>query len=163
MMAMCSSSVVPSDTGAAPPDKTLKLSASTPAMLPRHAALGKAVPASMMAITLALFCLACGSSDPPERHGGSPEASSTAALDPAQVPESLRHLVPLARQWGIGDDLERTKQIERSSAADRDALAAALAPHHAEITAGLDSLEPGAMSDEAAAFMFMQLALEEMP
>jgi hypothetical protein len=71
--------------------------------------------------------------------------------------------VLLARRWGIGDDLERMEYIERSSAADRDALATALAPHHADITAWLDSLEPGAMSDEAAAFMFMQLALEEMP
>jgi hypothetical protein len=53
--------------------------------------------------------------------------------------------------------------IERSSAADRDALANALAPYHGEITVWLDSFEPGAMSDEAAAFMYMQLALEEMP
>jgi hypothetical protein len=55
------------------------------------------------------------------------------------------------------------EHIERSTAADRDALTTALAPHHAEITAWLDSLGPGPMSDEAAAFMFMQLALEEMP
>jgi hypothetical protein len=52
--------------------------------------------------------------------------------------------------------------IERSSQPDRQALAAALAPYHGEITAWLDSFGSGSMPDEAAAFMYMQLALEEM-
>jgi hypothetical protein len=92
---------------------------------------------------------------------GSP--SSGYALDPGKVPEPLRHLVPLARRWGVGDDVERMELIERSSQPDRQALAAALAPYHGEITAWLDSFGSGSMTEEAAAFMYMQLALEEMP
>jgi hypothetical protein len=117
----------------------------------------------LVAIVLVFFYLGCGPSDTPGRGEGSPELPSSYTLDSTQVPESFRHLVPLASQWGIGDDTERVEYIERSSAADRDALATALAPYHAEITVWLDSFDPGAMSDEAAAFMYMQLALEEMP
>lgn len=117
----------------------------------------------LAAIALAFALSGCGSSEAPEAREAAPGLSSGAALDPTQVPEGLRHLVPLAEQWGIGDDVERMEAIERSSPAARDALASALAPHHAEITAWLDSSDPAAMSDEAAAFMYMQLALEEMP
>jgi hypothetical protein len=46
--------------------------------------------------------------------------------------------------------------------AEREELRAAVAPVHATITAWLDSFGQGAMSDEAAAFMYMQLALEEI-
>ena len=116
-----------------------------------------------VAIALACSWLGCGPSDTPGMEGGSPNPGSSYELDPAQVPETIRHLVPLARQWGIGDDTKRMESIERSSAADREALAIAIAPYHADITAWLDSFEAGAMSDEAAAFMYMQLALEEIP
>ena len=118
---------------------------------------------SVIAIALAFFSLACGPPDTPGTTEVLVDRSSSDTLDPDQVPERLRHLVPLASEWGIGDDVDRMEYIERSSTADRDALAAALEPHHAEITAWLDSLGPHAMSDEAAAFMYMQLALDEMP
>lgn len=49
-----------------------------------------------------------------------------------------------------------------AQAAERHALRTALQPHHARITAWLDSFGQRAMTDEAAAFMYMQLALEEM-
>jgi hypothetical protein len=114
-------------------------------------------------ITVALLFLGCGSSDAPESSEGLADLSSSHGLDPNQVPPRLRHLLPLAGQWGIGDDVERMEYIERSSPAERDDLARALAPYHAEITAWLDSFEPGAMSEEAAAFMYMQLVLEEFP
>jgi len=113
-----------------------------------------------VAIALALSCLGCGSSDAPQT--SAIELSSGYTLDPGEVPEGIRHLVPLATQWGIGDDVERREYVESSTEADRDALSDALASHHAEITAWLDSFEPGAMSGEAAAFMYMQLALEQM-
>jgi hypothetical protein len=118
---------------------------------------------SLSAIAFALFFLACGPSDAPESSEGLAGLSSSPRLDPNQVPARLRHLVPLASQWGIGDDVERMEYIERSSPADRENLANSLAPYHAEITAWLDSFEPGAMSQEAAAFMYMQLVLEEVP
>ena len=78
------------------------------------------------------------------------------------VPEDLRHLVPLAEKWGIGDDVERAEFIDRASAGDRRALVQAITPHQSRVTAWLDSFGTDPMSDEAAAFMYMQLAVEEM-
>lgn len=89
-------------------------------------------------------------------------AAAVSQLDPAEVPEALRLLVPLAQTWGIGDDVERAEYIARASVADREALRQAIAPHQARITAWLDSFGADPMSDEAAAFMYMQLAVEQM-
>ncbi len=83
-------------------------------------------------------------------------------LDTEQVPADLRHLVPMAERWGIGDDVDRVAKGDRATAAEREELRAAVEPHHARITAWLNSFGQGPMSDEAAAFMYMQLALEEM-
>jgi hypothetical protein len=95
-----------------------------------------------------------------------PSASATEVraqrLDPAQVPDDLRHLVPVAERWGIGDDVDRNAKVDAATPAERDELATALEPHHARITAWLDSFGQGLMSDEAAAFMYMQLAHAEM-
>ena len=52
------------------------------------------------------------------------------------VPEDLRPLVPLALQWGIGDDRLRSDVVDRASGAEKRAL--------------------------FDAFMSMQLTLEEM-
>ena len=87
-----------------------------------------------------------------------------ATLDTTKIPEDLRHLAPLAQEWGIGDDVDRGDKVDASTPAERETLRQAVGPHHARITAWLDSFGDGAsMTDEAAAFMYMQLALEEMP
>jgi hypothetical protein len=87
-----------------------------------------------------------------------------ASLNPARVPEHLRELLPLAERWGIGDDVDRGRALERATEAERQELRQAVAEHGAEITKWLDSFGSGAaMSDEAAAFMYMQLAVEELP
>lgn len=83
-------------------------------------------------------------------------------LQAEKVPADLRHLVPLAEKWGIGDDVERGEFIEQATASERQDLIRALAPHQNAITAWLDSFESNPMTDEAAAFMYMQLAAEEM-
>ncbi len=89
--------------------------------------------------------------------------SARIALDATKVPAELRSLVPLAEYWGIGDDVIRDVLQESESQAQKAALAKAVNPHNAAITAWLDSLPAGQpMSDEAAAFMYMQLGLEEM-
>ena len=103
----------------------------------------------------------CGS----ENAGDSPASASSAVaqrLNPEQVPEDLRHLVSLAEKWGIGDD-DRSAKVESSTPAERSELRAAITPVASSITTWLDSFGKGPMSDEAAAFMYMQLALEEMP
>ena len=112
---------------------------------------------------LALLALtACGGS---QDSGDSAAAGATPTLrlDPQRVPADLRHLVPLAEQWGIGDDIERMTKVDRATDTEREQLRVALDPHHARITAWLDSFGQSPMPDEAAAFMYMQLALEEMP
>ncbi len=78
------------------------------------------------------------------------------------MPADLRHLVRHAERWGIGDDVDRNDKVRRATAAEREELRSAITPLYARITAWLDSFGGGAMSDEAAAFMYMQLALEEM-
>jgi hypothetical protein len=86
----------------------------------------------------------------------------TLDLDPQNVPADLRHLTPLAERWGIGDDVIRLDCVDTASAAERQELHDALYEPYDEITAWLDSFGDRPMSDEAAAFMYMQLALEEM-
>lgn len=93
--------------------------------------------------------------------GGGSESPSL-ELDASKVPEDLRSLVPLAARWGIGDDVDRNAKVDKASDAERAELKNAVDPLSARITAWLDSFPSGAMSDEAAAFMYMQLALEEM-
>ena len=83
-------------------------------------------------------------------------------LDPQTVPADLRHLIPLAQRWGIGDDVERLAQVDAATSAQRAELRNALAPHQARVTAWLNSFGDGQMSEEAATFMYMQLAVEEM-
>ena len=114
-----------------------------------------------IAALLGTAAAACGY----DRAGGDGEDGTAAAvsqLDPAAVPEALRPLVPLAQVWGIGDDVDRAEFIARASPADREALRAAIAPHQARITAWLDSFGTDPMSEAAAAFMYLQLAVEEM-
>ena len=90
-------------------------------------------------------------------------AAARTPLDPANVPAHLRSLVPLAEYWGIGDDVLREMLQEAESPAKKTALADAANPHNAAITAWLDSWPQGEpMSDEAAAFMYMQQGLDEM-
>ena len=116
-------------------------------------------------ILLVLVILGTGCADVRSDAGAEAEQlpTSTYELQAENVPAHLRDLVPLAEKWGIGDDVERAEFVERASAADRQALKEAIAPHQSAITAWLDSFGMSSMSDEAAAFMYMQLAVEEMP
>jgi hypothetical protein len=70
--------------------------------------------------------------------------------------------VPLAQRWGIGDDVARSERVEKATAGERSELRTAFGPRQARITAWLDSFGQGAMPDQAAAFMYTQLAVEEM-
>ena len=98
-----------------------------------------------------------------EKHQLTAENRPDIQLDARKVPADLAELVPLAQKWGIGDDLIRQDFQSRASDADKQALAKALAGKNARITQWLDSQPHGAgMSNEAAAFMYMQIGLEEM-
>jgi len=113
-----------------------------------------------LAVAIGIVCfatLACGS---PE--GSKAGSEATQQLDATKVPEELRPLVPLAERWGIGDDVDRNAKVDRATPEERTELRSALAPLDSRITEWLNSFGQGAMTDEAAAFMYMQLALEEM-
>ena len=116
--------------------------------------------ATHIIISACVALTGCGSGGSPK--GGAP-ASAPGSLERSAVPEALRLLIPQAEKWGVGDDVERGELIEGSSAEDRQALRKALEPHQSAITDWLDSFGEGAMTHEAAAFMYMQLAVAEMP
>lgn len=83
-------------------------------------------------------------------------------LDPVQVPTDLRHLVPLAEKWGIGDDIIRNDLINRSSSAEKRELHDSLYAPFERIADWLTSFAGRPLSAEAEAFMYMQTALDEM-
>jgi hypothetical protein len=120
---------------------------------------------SAFALTLALSLLvgvACGGSDAGDATADS-GITSRYSIDATNVPDDLRPLIPLAARWGIGDDVDRSEYIGLTTPDEREALKMAVAPLQARITAWLDSFGTNPMSDEAAAFMYMQLAVEELP
>ena len=83
-------------------------------------------------------------------------------LDSSNVPDNLKHLVPLAEKWGIGDDIIRNDFIGKSPDSEKTQLHDALYPVYEQITEWLDSFAEKPLSDEAAAFMYMQGSLDEM-
>jgi hypothetical protein len=108
---------------------------------------------------------ACGGSpdargsaeDPPSMRAG-----PTPPLDSDAVPAELRALISLAQEWGIADDVERLAKVDGATPAERAELRRTVGPHQVRITQWLDSFGQGVMSQEAATFMYMQLAIEEM-
>jgi hypothetical protein len=83
-------------------------------------------------------------------------------LNPANVPAHLRHLVPLAEKWGIGDDIIRNDLIAKSPSVEKRELHDALYEPFEQITEWLNSFAGDPLSHEAEAFMYMQSALDEM-
>ncbi len=101
----------------------------------------------------------CGNTD---RSADTGQPAGAVTLDPSKVPEALRSLIPIVQEWGIGDDVDRNHKVDAASAEARERLRQALTPHQTRITAWLDSFGQGPLSDEAAAFMYAQLALDEI-
>jgi hypothetical protein len=113
----------------------------------------------MLLITFA----ACSGREAARDPGSSDAAGAVPKLDSSKVPADLRDLVPLAQRWGIGDDEVRSNRVQKATEAERSELRAAFGPRQARITEWLDSFGQAPMPEEAAAFMFTQLAIEEMP
>ena len=117
----------------------------------------------LSALLISFVVLAGCSRETGSAGGGTASAAAVPRLDPARVPAELRGLVPLAQEWGIGDDVERGLRVERATSEERARVRAAVAPFQARITAWLNAFGQDPMPDEAAAFMYLQLAIEEMP
>ena len=115
---------------------------------------------SLAAILVMIVLMACGSQ---RDSAGSPQgAKAGITLDPTKVPEDLRPLLPVIQEWGIGDDVDRGHKVDAATPEARQRLRDALTPHQDRITAWLNSFGQQLMPDEAAAFMYAQLALEEI-
>lgn len=50
-------------------------------------------------------------------------------IDPAKVPEQFRSLLPLAKEWSIGDDVELDAYIEETSEEKKKELVDGFSPH----------------------------------
>jgi hypothetical protein len=50
-------------------------------------------------------------------------------IDAANVPAKFLHLLPLAKEWSIGDDEELEAYIEEASAQKKRELVSAFSPH----------------------------------
>jgi hypothetical protein len=84
-------------------------------------------------------------------------------LNPIKVPDDLSDLIPLAEKWGIGDDIIRNDYQEKSSQSEKEELKNRLKGRLERINEWLDSFSDDIeMSDEAAAFMYMTLCIDEM-
>jgi tetratricopeptide (TPR) repeat protein len=83
-------------------------------------------------------------------------------VDPKEVPDDLRDLIPLAERWGVGDDSSRAWLVDHASAREKRQLRAALEGRADRIGAWLDAFNDGPLSDSAAAFLYLMEAVEEM-
>jgi hypothetical protein len=97
-----------------------------------------------------------------EDRGASAEDYPRVEIDPAHVPEDLRDLIPIAEEWGIGDDVIRGDYGESASQEQRERFKAALTGRTARVTEWLDSFGSEPMSEEAGTFIYMLEALDEM-
>lgn len=66
-----------------------------------------------------------------------------------RVPESLRHLVPYAKYWSVGDDVDRAELMARTSKSRKKALVDAVWPKLPELRAWCESND---WSDEGVIF-----------
>lgn len=83
-------------------------------------------------------------------------------LSKKNVPIEFRELLPLAIKWGIGDDAIRGDVTDAATEPEKRALAEALAGKLGAIDKWIDSFPEGKMSEEAAAFMYMGEAVDEL-
>jgi hypothetical protein len=96
------------------------------------------------------------------KHGLYAKNRPVIRLDPEQVPVYLRPLITLAEKWGIGDDIIRNDCIAVASEAEKRELHDAFYEPFEQITVWIDGFGPAPLSKEAEAFMYSQMALDEM-
>ena len=85
-------------------------------------------------------------------------------IDARKVPRDLRSLIPVARKWGIGDDVARCSHIDRAPKDQKRQLRKVLPVEvRRSINNWLDLFNEGTtMTDEAACFMYLLLAYEDL-
>ncbi len=96
------------------------------------------------------------------KYGLTAENRPTIRLNPANVPEELRPLIPLAERFGVSDDLIRTDIVAKSSPVELAAMRAAIAAHDGaldEWLAGSEAEGPE-FSGEYIAFTCLRMAAD---
>ncbi len=83
-------------------------------------------------------------------------------LDPNQVPESLRVLIPLAKKWEASSPEERRSLQRRATATDKLELSQGIVGHEDTILAWLKSCGGRSLTREAAAYESMLRSFHEM-
>jgi len=85
-------------------------------------------------------------------------------IDARKVPRDLRSLIPVALEWGAGDDAARGHLVDRASMGQKRQLRRMLSVKvRRRINDWLDLFADGAvMTDEAACFMYLLEAYEEV-
>jgi hypothetical protein len=94
------------------------------------------------------------------RYGLVAENRPTIRLNPGNVPEGLRHLIPYAELWGVGDDLIRDDMVRSAPKEAIDELKRIVEDHDDLLDEWLagpeaDSADP---SPEYLAFSAMRMA-----
>jgi hypothetical protein len=64
------------------------------------------------------------------RYGLTAENRPAISLDPSAVPTALRHLIPLAEQFGVSDDLIRADIVAKTPAAELAAMRMMVETHN---------------------------------
>ncbi len=83
-------------------------------------------------------------------------------INPIGVPKQLQSFLPLAAKFGIGDDGDRYEVASADPDEEKRQLREVYYSRSEEIDQWIDSFGVEPMSDEAASFMYMLLAADEL-
>ena len=97
-----------------------------------------------------------------KRYYGPDERQPEFHLDAANVPQRLRHLIPLAERWGISDDMLRLDALRRADAAEIAELGRIIREHDDPLDEWLAGPEARSRSPsrEYLAFTHMRMAAD---
>lgn len=97
-----------------------------------------------------------------KKYGLTAENRLTIRLDPTQVPDPLRHLIPMAERYGISDDLIRADLVAKTSQSDMSELRLIVQQHDALIDDWLagPAADAPPFSEEYIAFTCMRMAAD---
>jgi hypothetical protein len=86
----------------------------------------------------------------------------TVTLDPARIPEELRHLLPLAERFGIADDWLREKVVREAKVEELEHLKKVVATSDDDLDKWLAGKEADSdsPSNEYVAFSAMRMAAD---
>ena len=104
----------------------------SPMQIPRIISLHLSLAIALILSTI--FVDKAGFTDPddPNRFSGAPERyvdAPSVIIDPNRVPVEFRHLISLAMEWSIGDEVQLDRYIRNAPEGKKRELVAAFEPH----------------------------------